>query len=312
MKMRLLLLWVCLQSVVVGVFSQSFTIHKGAEGIKISENGQPVLFYQIKTKAVGGLYERAGYIHPLFNLSGDTLTEDAPSDHPYHRGIFWAWHQIVLNGKKVADGWMSDKVSFRVKKTKTVANKSFTKINSELVWRLKTDSNNSKNIVRENVEIKVNKIDNSCRSIDFDIRIAALVKGVSLGGSEDTKGYGGFCLRLNLPDDIRFYSQAGEVLAQETAVTAGPWMNFRGGFGKQGSKENSITIFCKPINGVAVNKWILRKQRSMQNIAHPGNQPLSLSKRGWRLQYRLLIHEKEMDNFQLEKLYQHYLDDINN
>ena len=73
------------------------------DGVEILENGKKVLFYQVRPKSV-----RAGFIHPLYDLNEKILTDDAPEDHPYHRGIFWAWHQIILNDKNIADGWVGE------------------------------------------------------------------------------------------------------------------------------------------------------------------------------------------------------------
>ena len=34
---------------------------------------------------------RSCYIHPLFSLDGKPLTDDFPSDHLHHHGLFWTW-----------------------------------------------------------------------------------------------------------------------------------------------------------------------------------------------------------------------------
>src|SRR4026209_413775 len=95
----------CYLVISIDICAQHFTTTRSAEGIEIRENHKKVLFYQVRPKSVDGKYERAGFIHPLYSFNEKSLTEDMPEDHPYHRGIFWAWHQIIWNNKPIADGW---------------------------------------------------------------------------------------------------------------------------------------------------------------------------------------------------------------
>src|SRR3954454_278668 len=97
-------------------WAQHFTTIKSNEGIEILENHKKVLFYQVRPKSVDGKYERAGFIHPLYSFNEKSLTEDMPQDHPYHRGIFWAWHQIIWNNKQIADGWICENISWKPSK----------------------------------------------------------------------------------------------------------------------------------------------------------------------------------------------------
>jgi hypothetical protein len=39
------------------------------------------------------------------NVNGNILTEDFPKDHLHHRGVFWAWHQVLIGDKKMGDAW---------------------------------------------------------------------------------------------------------------------------------------------------------------------------------------------------------------
>ncbi|UCF15923.1 MAG: PmoA family protein, partial [Phycisphaerales bacterium] len=70
------------------------------QGFLITEGSDNVMVYQRKHKSLDGKYTRANYIHPLYGLDGQVLTEDFPRDHPHHRGVFWAWHQLWLSDMK--------------------------------------------------------------------------------------------------------------------------------------------------------------------------------------------------------------------
>src|SRR5690606_15524832 len=109
-------------------FPQSLQFEKNKEGILLSEDGQPRFFYQIATKSKDGKYPRANYIHPLYGLNGEVLTEDFPDDHLHHHGIFWAWHQLYAEGERVGDPWISEGISWEVKKTSTKTKKGTAQI----------------------------------------------------------------------------------------------------------------------------------------------------------------------------------------
>ena len=74
-------------------------ITKDPQGYWFTEGDTKVLFYQAERKALpDGQAARSNYFHPLYDLDGNVLTEDFPKDHIHHRGIFWAWHQVRING----------------------------------------------------------------------------------------------------------------------------------------------------------------------------------------------------------------------
>ena len=85
-----------------------------ADGVLVTEGDAKVLFYQRATKSMGGKHARANYVHPLFDLDGNVLTEDFPADHLHHRGIFWAWHQLWGGNKMIGDGWIAKDMTWDV------------------------------------------------------------------------------------------------------------------------------------------------------------------------------------------------------
>lgn len=307
-QVRLLFVWFCFTiSTQTKVCSQDFTTVKTDEGIEILENGKKVLFYQKRPKSLGGKYERAGYVHPLYSLNEKVLTEDFPYDHPYHHGIFWAWHQIVLNDKKIADGWISENISWNPVKVNVKKRKETVTLQSEIIWKSILLRNEPKAIIKENTKITVHESTGQYRTIDFDISLFALVDSLKIGGSDDAKGYGGFCLRLKSPNDISFVSGNKEVIPEETAVEAGQWMGFSGSFDGETWPKIGIVVFCNPSNPGSPQQWILRKGTSMQNVPYPGSTPVTLSRKGLRLAYRIIILSIDMSSDDIEKLYQQYI-----
>ena len=58
------------------------------------ENGLPVLVYNYGIVTHAGVPEdrfRSSYVHPIYGIEGEILTDDFPADHHHHRGLFWAW-----------------------------------------------------------------------------------------------------------------------------------------------------------------------------------------------------------------------------
>src|SRR5688572_12337918 len=71
------------------------------------EGSQPVLVYNHglihPQDGIAGR-PRASYIHPLYGLDGEVLTDDFPKDHTYHRGVYWAWPHLKI-GEAEFDQW---------------------------------------------------------------------------------------------------------------------------------------------------------------------------------------------------------------
>lgn len=294
--MRLLITIVLLLPPVANLWAQQFSYKKNADGFEISENNKPVLFFQTTPKSVNGKYERAGYVHPLYDLNGNVLTEDMPEDHPYHRGIFWAWHQVIVGGKNVADGWTSDGIKFVPGKTQVTKSDKNIILSSQLTWVVNDSGRAPVNIVNEISRINILKATGNYRIMDFSILLKPLVDDLKLGGSDDIKGYGGFCLRIKLPESIQFISGDQQVTPKETAVAAGPWMDFS-------TNQSGIAVFGYRTGS---GEWILRKEKSMQNVPYPGRAPVAIPEEGLHLTYRIVVHDKNLSTREIEKLYQEY------
>jgi hypothetical protein len=298
----------CLVLLLTGqLHAQRFTTVKTEEGIEIQEGGHKVLFYQVRPKTVDGKFERAGYVHPLYSLNGNSLTDDMPKDHPYHRGIFWAWHQIVWKNKKIAEGWSSENISWLPVKVKMNRTKKNATLQAEVRWKSVIE-NKPTDIIRENTTIKIYPATDKYRILDFDIQLNALVDSLKIGGSDDAKGYGGFCLRLKLPQDISFVSQGKTIIPQETPVVAGPWMDISGSFEGASLPKTSVVVFANPAD--TGQPWILRKVTSMQNVPFPGSTPVDLPREGWHLKYRVIVNNGGISNEEIGKLYKRYVKEV--
>ncbi len=103
-----------------------------AEGFLVSEDGQDVLFYQRETKRFDENYSRSHYIHPLFGLDGELLTEEFPADHPHHCGVYWAWHQVWMREKRIGDAWSLRDFAWDVQDVKVIASDSHAALEADV------------------------------------------------------------------------------------------------------------------------------------------------------------------------------------
>ena len=280
------------------------------EGFSITEAGEKVMSYQRRHKSINGKYLRANYIHPLYGLDGEILTEDFPADHPHHRGIFWAWHQVWLGDKKLGDSWAANDFFWDVYDAKILDVDSQSRaLQIHVHWKspLWTDADGKKKaFVKETTTIRVHRARNNIRKIDFQIKLLALADGIRLGGSEDAKGYGGFTTRIPLPDGLSFTGVGGPVEPKNLSVEAGPWLDFSGDFNQDGN-ISGLTILCHNSSPGYPQRWILRRKGSAQNPVYPGRKPILLSRdKPVILRYRLIIHRGKLSRGDLDKLQAEY------
>ncbi|MEN8117326.1 MAG: DUF6807 family protein [Bacteroidota bacterium] len=275
------------------------------DGILITESGENVLFFQSETKSIDGQYERCNYIHPLWSVDGTVLTEDFPSDHLHHRGIFWAWHQVWIGDKRIGDPWEIKDFEQNVTELEFMSLKDGTaKFNTKVEWLSDKWKKSGKKVpyLKENTTIQIHQQAANYRRIDFEIELLALTDNLSIGGSEDVKGYGGFSVRMKLPDDVSFSGPAGMVFPENTAVQSNGFINISGSLLEDNTK-GGIVIVDHPENPGYPQSWILRERNSMQNAVYPGNIAIPVSKtEPLVLRYSLLIYSGKMSSKRVRKI----------
>jgi hypothetical protein len=282
-----------------------FTAADTEEKIVILEEDNPVFVYQKKPKSLTGRYVCNNYIHPLFDLSGNVLTEEFPADHPFHRGVFWAWHQLYAGGKRLGDGWTNDSITQEVVSATVEKGKYLARLKTEVLWHSLVSAD-GKPFMEEKATITVHRLSDGIRRIDFDIVLKGLADKLQIGGSSDQKGYGGFCVRMRLPDSLKFTSDNGPVTPQDLQVNAGPWMDFSGRFG-EGRDISGITIICHPDTPGYPEPWILRRKGSMQNVVYPGREEIDIPvNKSLALHYRFIIHKGDSGSPAMTRIIEEY------
>lgn len=87
-------------------------VQKATGRLHILVAGKPAFDYQMDKEALPRAdikpeLKRAGYIHPVFTPSGKIVTDDYPSNHPHHHGIWSPWTKTRFQGR-APDFWNVD------------------------------------------------------------------------------------------------------------------------------------------------------------------------------------------------------------
>ncbi len=74
-----------------------------AESVSLTWDKQPFLVYVggegVLPDGVKPIFRRGGYLHPVRTPSGRVVTDDYPSDHYHHHGIWFAWTKTEFQGR---------------------------------------------------------------------------------------------------------------------------------------------------------------------------------------------------------------------
>lgn len=264
MPIMKLCLTIVFASIVFFGNSQKIHFKKANDGFWVMEDKVEVMFFQRNENDSIPALARNNYFHPVYDLNGQVITEDFPEDHPHHRGIFWAWHELVVHDEKIADQWAID--NFK----ETITNIQFQQgdenqgyFNYQSVWY--ANESEPVKLMQENTYVTIYPSSRDFRRIDFEIGLRALTYGLQLGGEQKKKGYSGFSFRMKTDNETEFRDKNGIIKPRTTGIDAGNYIDI--------TNENmnfGVTIIAWPGNPEPYS-WILRQKESMQNCAWPGN-----------------------------------------
>ncbi len=162
------------------------------------DGAAPVLCYNFKTvpvpPGVAGKYAvaRSNYVHPIYGPDGEVLTKDFSKDHPHHRGLYWAWPEVMWKGEKRDLHALQGVIARPAKIVRNESGPVLACIEAENVWKWGDEAP----IVRERVEIRAFRKADGNRVLDFTVRFNAIEPGVTLA-RRGTEHYGGISLRMS-------------------------------------------------------------------------------------------------------------------
>lgn len=240
------------------------------QSLELTENGQPVFVYNHGLMTKEGVPEdryRCCYVHPLYAPNGVVLTDDFPADHYHHRGVFWVWPIVEIDGERY-DLWLMNGIKKRFGRwlaRETAADSA--RLAFENGWFAGDEE-----VVRERVEIVTHRAEDQQRRLDFALRLEALGKTVRLQGQPtEAKGYGGFSVRFAPREETVITTDTGRE-TEDTNMVPHAWAREDGVFagGRAG-----LRIDIDPSNPAYPNGWCLRHYGFL-GVNFPGNEAYEL------------------------------------
>jgi len=282
-----------------------FTFEDRDGSLTLLENGKPVYSYRYEMVAppqgVPAHFSRSCYIHPLYDLNGNVITQDFPIDHFHHRGVFWAWPECKA-GERPMDVWALGNVRQRHEEwlaRETGTDRAVMAVRNR--WAF--DADPEKAVVREEVRITAFPSGETGRPLDFDIRLTNVSgDSVTFLGAKN-KGYGGFCFRPDAKNKPFVFTTAKGVCPEDALQFDTPWADVS--WAKEGGA--GVAIFEHPSNpGYPFPGWIFRHYaflgaswpHEQEHVLKPGE--------SFQLRYRLYIHAGDAEKGEVERSFRDY------
>ena len=262
--------------------------------MELTDNGKPVFVYNFGPTLAKGFPEemrRAAYLHPVYAPDGTVLSDDFNPNHAHHRGVFWAWPEITVNGKKddiwTVKGFKEKFVKFDGQQTSG----DRARMAVENGWY-----DGDTRFVREHVEIVAHPAEGNRRALDFTLRFEAVSDPVTIVGTPDQKkGFGGFAFRFATPDgggSKTIITTDEGVSPKDGVMSRHPWAQISGVYK---GKPAGARIEDDPSNpGYPKNGWLMRHELCCLNVSYPGLEPVVLMPgKPLVLKYRVILFAGE-------------------
>ncbi len=285
------------------------------------EKNQPVLVYNHGTITDPQVPEndprrsRGCYIHPLWGLYGEVLTDDFPRDHYHHHGIFWAWPSVGYDGREYSLWNYRDIepkfVRWLARETGPVA----AQLGVENGWYV-----GDKKIMIERVWLLTHRSSDGERARDLQFTWIPFDKPITLSG-QPTKSYGGLTMRFDIsPRKNGMITTPQGAAKREGGVfttksdlvnTRLPWADMTSHF-PQAPERSGAALFVPTSHPNYPPSWLTRSYGCVC-IGWPGTEGRTFKVgEPIRLNYRVWIHKHAVGVDRLQKSYQGYttLDDV--
>ncbi|NLF06965.1 MAG: hypothetical protein GX594_03165 [Pirellulaceae bacterium] len=276
--------------------------------IRIDEGRRPLLVYnhgEITSSRVpedDPRRHRACYVHPVWGIDGEVLTDDFPADHYHHHGIFWTWPHVEIDGRRydLWSGWDIRQKFVRWMHRRT--GPAAAELTVENGWYA-----DDLKVMIERVWIRAYRTAGGARAIDFEFAFTPTDRPITLRGAEE-KSYGGLSMRFNVGSPRKTLITVPEGRTSDDLLdTRLPWADLSYPFGAD-SGPSGAAVFVPPNHPDYPPTWLTRHFGALC-MGWPGVKGKTFPPgEAIRLNYRVWIHQNALDRDQLQRAYQGYVE----
>ncbi len=244
---------------------------------------------------------RSCYVHPLYGLSGEVLTDDFPKDHYHHHGVFWTWPHIQIDGRE-HDLWAGNTIRQKfVRWLAKDAGPVSAVLGVENGWYV-----GEKKVMAEAVWLRTYKaVEGRERAIDIDLTITPTDRPVTLWGAPG-KSYGGLTVRFAPgPRQDTLITVPTGPTKDDLPDTRLEWADFTSKM-LGADVRSGATVMVSPEHPDFPPTWLTRYYGPLC-VGWPGVKPKTLEAgKPIRLSYRLWVHKDSPAPETLKAAYEAY------
>ncbi len=292
--------------------SSSVQLNIRENGIDVTLKGRKVFSFVGKPAGlpepnIKPVFLRGGYIHPVYTPTGRIVTDDYPSDHYHHHGIWFAWTKTQFNGGH-PDFWNVDDLTGRVDfvEARAVASGSvFGELTSKQNY-VALKGTDAELALNELWDVRVYDVGQSSRRnyFLFDITATQTTSGTL---KLDEYRYGGMGIRGHRDwkdkTKVSFLTSEGKTRANGNA-TRGGWFAM---YGPVDGADVSIAVLDSPQNFRSPQPMRLNPDDPFFNYAPSQLGPFEIKPgEPFVLRYRYVVSDGKPDASELNRLWNDY------
>jgi hypothetical protein len=271
------------------------------KSLALFEGDRPVFVYNhgvIQKPGVPADRARSTYVHPVYGLDGEVLTDDFPKDHYGHRGLFWGWPHVNL-GAQHCDLWDLRGIEQRFERwLARDASAVGARLGVQNGWYI-----GKRKVVQEQVWLRASPSSKDERALEVELTLVPIDEPLTLRGAEE-KSYGGFTFRFAPRTNTVITTPLGQG-DKDLMVTRMPWADFSARFAGR-TEHSGAAIFVAPGHPDFPPEWMTRHY-GLLCVGWPGvKQKTFQPGETIHCRYRVWIHRGAANVDRISRAYRAY------